>query len=404
MRFVSGMIGKFEPMFKDGPLKIAYPAFEAGETFFLGTHHRSTGLTHVRDHQDTKRLMITVIYALLPVLTFAMWNTGYQGFLAEGVQSPSIVSSFLRGAWAMFPMILTSYAVGGFWEALFAMLRKREIEEGFLVTGMLFPLILAPSTPLWVLAMGVSFGVVIGKEVFGGVGMNILNPALTGRAFIFFTYPSMISGSGVWDLGAKSPEFLTGGAVALADGYTGATPLLAVSSAAPGTSAVEALTQAGYSFFDLFVGVIPGSVGETSALAILMGAAVILLSGVGSWRAMSGTVIGLVGVSFLFNLLAGPENNAFMTLPPHYHLVMGGFAFGAVFMATDPVTAAITPTGKWIYGIGIGGLAALVRVVNPAYPEGMMLAILFMNMFSPLVDYYVVQGSRKRRQARLAAA
>lgn len=402
-RFLLGLLGKFEPLFKDGPLKKAYPLFEAGETFMLVPAHRAKGVTHVRDVQDTKRLMITVIYALAPLLAFSFWNTGYQGFLAEGVQSPSLVGSLLRGAWTMLPMIVTSYAVGGLWEGLFAMMRKREIEEGFLVTGMLFPLILSPSTPLWIVALGVTFGVVIGKEVFGGVGMNILNPALTGRAFVFFAYPSVVSGTGVWDLGTKSPEFLTGGATHLVDGYTGSTALSIASAAPAGANAVQALHDAGFSWMNMFIGIEPGSIGETSALLALFGAGVLVLTGVGSWRTMAGTVVGMVGLTMLFNALAGPANNAMMTLPPHYHLVMGGFAFGAVFMATDPVTAAITNTGKWIYGIGIGALAALVRVLNPAYPEGMMLAILFMNMFIPLVDYYVVQGSRKRRQARLAS-
>ena len=391
---------------KDGPAPWAWPIWEALEIFVLVPGEKTKKGAHVRDIMDTKRLMITVLYALLPAMFMGMWNVGYQAYVAEGVASPDIFMSILRGAYHMLPIVLVSYSVGGFWEFVFAAVRKHEISEGFLVTGMLFPLILAPSTPLWMVAMGVSFGVVIGKEVFGGVGMNVLNPALTARAFVFFAYPAAISGDTVWNVaqtaGTLPESFFSQGPVV--DGFSGATPLAVVSAAESGTQAVTALTDAGYSWLDLFIGMIPGSMGEVSTAAIVLGLLVLIVSGVASWRVIFGAIFGIVGTTLLLNVLAGPENSAYMTLPPHYHLVMGGFAFGAVYMATDPVTAAITPLGKVIYGTFIGVLAGLVRVVNPAYPEGMMLAILFMNVFAPLVDYYVVQGSRKRRKARLATA
>jgi Na+-transporting NADH:ubiquinone oxidoreductase subunit B len=398
--FIEGQFDKLRPMFdKGGKLHWAWPVFEGQETFLLTPKHKTTAGAHVRDHMDMKRLMIFVIYALVPCILMGWYNIGYQGALAEGVQNPALLDCILRGGWAMLPIIVVSYAVGGVAELVFCIVRKHEINEGFLVTGMLFPLTLPPTIPLWMVAAGILFGVVIGKEVFGGVGMNILNPALTARAFVFFTYPAVISGAAVWDVGGKG-LFSTGPVV---DGYTGATPLLAASSGARGADAVALVTQH-WSFTDLLLGFRPGSMAEVSGLAIAIGGVFLIATGIASWRIMAGCVVGLLGTAALMNVLAGPESVSMMTLPPHYHLVMGGFLFGTVFMATDPCSAAVTPLGRWLYGIGIGVLCVLVRVVNPAYPEGMMLAILFMNVFAPLIDYFIVKQTTRRRVARMAAA
>lgn len=408
-KLVKQLLDSVRPNFeKGGSLHWAFPLFEFPDTFFLTPDHKTHSGAHVRDPADLKRLMMFVIFALVPATLFGMYNVGYQGALAQGNLNPDFLSCFLTGAHFMLPVIAVSYAVGGAAEMLFCVVRKHEVAEGFLVTGLLFPLTLPPTIPLWMVAVGVVFGVVIGKEVFGGTGMNILNPALTARAFIFFTYPAAISGAEVWDVSKTAPMF--GAAGAAVDGYTGATPLLTVANAPAGAKAVEVLANyqigtgvpANWDFGTLAMGLIPGSMGEVSAVAALLGALLLVVTGIGSWRIMAGCVVGLVGVTALFNGLAGPESNAMMTLPPHFHLVMGGFAFGTVFMATDPVSAAITDTGRWIYGIGIGVLCGLVRVVNPAYPEGMMLAVLFMNVFAPLIDYFVVQQSTRRRLARMA--
>jgi len=399
--FLEGFFDNLRPNFeKGGKLEWAWPMFEGGETFALTPGEKTHKGSHVRDPMDMKRLMIFVIYALLPCILMAWWNTGYQALLAEGVASPAVLDCVIRGGWAMLPTIIVSYTAGGIAELLFCIVRKHEINEGFLVTAMLFPLTLPPSIPLWMTAMGIVFGVIIGKEVFGGVGMNILNPALTARAFVFFTYPASISGAGkVWTAGGDELA-----SAPLVDGFTGATPLLTASSAADGSDPVAAITAAGWSFQDLAIGLIPGSMGETSAIAALLGGIFLIIVGIASWRTMLGCVVGLLATAALLNGLAGPESPAIYNLPPHYHLVMGGFAFGAVFMATDPVSSASTHLGRLIYGFGIGSLCVLVRVVNPAYPEGMMLAILFMNVFAPLIDYYIVQASTKRRRARLAAS
>jgi Na+-transporting NADH:ubiquinone oxidoreductase subunit B len=387
-----------------GRLHWAWPMFEGLETFFFTPDARTKKGVHVRDHMDMKRLMIMVIYALVPCLLAGCYNIGFQAFLAEGVASPSLLDCMLRGAWHMLPIIITSYTAGGIAELVFCVVRKHEINEGFLVTAMLYPLILPPTTPLWMVAMGIIFGVVIGKEVFGGVGMNILNPALTARAFVFFTYPAAISGAGVWDVAGRwNPLTSTGKVV---DGYTGATPLLAVSDETMrGRDAAELLESVyGWSWYDLAFGNIPGSMAEVNAVAIAIGAAFLIATGIASWRIMAGCVVGLAGTAAVFNAFATGDSLPLMTLQPHYHLVMGGFAFGAVFMATDPVSSANTDLGRWVYGICIGAMAALIRVVNPAYPEGMMLAILFMNVFAPLIDYVVVLGMTRRRAQRLAAA
>ncbi len=392
MNFIEKIMEKQRPLFeKGGKLERFYPMFEAGETILLWTNERTKKGPHIRDGLDTKRFMMTVVVALLPVLIFSMYNVGLQHFKAIG-QSAGFMDAFSFGAWKVLPLVLVSYAVGGFWEVLFAVLRKHEVNEGFLVTGLLFPLTLPATMPLWQAALGITFGVVIGKEVFGGTGMNILNPALTGRAFLFFAYPGRISGDQVWTAFHSATDKLV-------DGFSGATPLL-VASNATGESATHALSSHGFTFMDMFYGFIPGSLGETSTLMILIGALILIVTGVGSWRIMLSTLLGGLFMGWLFNVLAGPENSPIMSLPAYYHLVLGGFALGAVFMATDPVSAAQTTTGKWIYGFLIGVLAVLIRTVNPAYPEGMMLAILFMNVFSPLIDYYVVRANIKRRLSR----
>lgn len=400
-RLIHGLFERNKAPFEEGgSLHWAWPMYEGLETFFLTPDHKTSQGAHVRDPMDVKRLMILVVYALTPAMLFGMWNIGYQGYSAEGVADPAFLDCMLRGAWHMLPIIFVSYTAGGIAEVLFCIVRGHEISEGFLVTGLIFPLTLPPTTPLWMVAMGIIFGVIIGKEVFGGVGMNILNPALTARAFVFFAYPAAISGAKVWDVAGQSTPFVDAGAPI--DAYTGATPLLTVANAPPGADPVLALAEAGWELQDLAFGFIPGSMGEVSAVVALLGAAMLIVAGIGSWRIMLGTVVGLAITATVLNLFAGPESNAALSLPWHYHLVMGGFAYGAVYMATDPVSAAATHAGRWIYGLAIGALCVLIRVVNPAYPEGMMLAILFMNVFAPLIDYFVVQRSSRRRVARMA--
>ncbi|MFT5457995.1 MAG: Na+-transporting NADH:ubiquinone oxidoreductase subunit B [Myxococcota bacterium] len=403
-RVFDGLRPRFE---KGGPLEWAWPLFEGAETFWLTPGDRTKRGVHVRDHMDMKRLMILVLYALAPAILMGWWNIGIQAYAAEGITATP-VEAVLRGGVAMLPIIITSYTAGGLAELVFCIVRKHEINEGFLVTAMLFPLTLPPSIPLWMVAMGVVFGVVIGKEVFGGVGMNILNPALTARAFVFFTYPAYISGANVWDAGGNGHSHivsdLAGYGAPAVDGYTGATPLLAAASGDAGADAVQLVTAAGWSWMDMFLGNIPGSMGEVSALAALLGAAFLIVTNIASWRVMVGCVVGAVVMAAGLNAVATPESVSMMSLPPHYHLVMGGFAFGTVFMATDPVSSANTQIGRLIYGFLIGILVVLIRVVNPAYPEGMMLAILFMNVFAPLIDYFIVRRTTRRRAARLAAA
>jgi len=394
-------------MEKDSRFAWAWPVYEAAETFFLTPDHKTHAGAHVRDKMDMKRLMTFVLYAMVPAILLGWYNIGHQGFLAEGIPDHSVWDAIVRGGWHMLPIIIVSYAAGGIAELIFCIVRKHEVNEGFLVTAMLFPLTLPPTIPLWMVAAGIIFGVVIGKEVFGGTGMNVLNPALTARAFVFFAYPAAISGAKVWDVGGSTWAFgAFGGPNPLpsegVDAYTGATPLLTVSSTT-GTDGVIALEKMGWAWSDLALGNIPGSMGEVSAVAALIGAIILIATGIGSWRTMVGCVVGLLVTAAFFNLVASPESSALMHLPPHYHLVMGGFAFGAVFMATDPVSSATTHLGRLIYGFFIGAICVMVRVVNPAYPEGMMLAILFMNVFAPLIDYYVVRRTTVRRAARLAA-
>lgn len=375
---------------KGGRFEKLYPLFEAKETFLFVRPDTANGQVHVRDAMDMKRLMITVVVALFPCILWGMWNTGFQKLTALG-QDPGLWASLGHGAWHMLPIILVSYLVGGIWEVTFAIVRKHEINEGFLVTGILFPLVCPPTLPLWMVALGITFGTVIGKEVFGGTGMNILNPALTARAFVFFAYPAQMSGDSVWT---------AANAAQTVDGWSGATPL-SIAAAEPGANVVAALQAQGFGFRESFLGIIPGSMGEVSTLACLIGAVILVGTGIGAWRIMVSMVLGGLVGGFLMNMAAGPESFGIMHLPPHWHLILGGFAFGCVFMATDPVSAAATHTGKLIYGFLIGVLAVLIRAVNPAYPEGVMLAILFMNVFAPLIDHFVVQANVKRRLARV---
>jgi len=396
LKFLQKIFDQQKPNFeKGGKYERYFALFEMMDTILLWSNSRTTTGPHIRDALDIKRFMSMVIVALIPAIVVGAYNVGYQHYSAIG-QEMDLFQIFLFGFLKILPIIAVSYAVGGFWEILFAVVRKHEINEGFLVTGILFPLILPPTIPLWQVAVAISFGVVIGKEVFGGTGMNVLNPALTARAFVFFAYPGKISGDKVWTAIDTAKDKVI-------DGFSGATPLLVASGTGAGGSAVESIQNVSYgdfSLWNMFAGLIPGSIGETSTLAILIGGVILVITGVGSWRIMVSVFAGGYVMALVMNFLAGPSSTSMFTLPPEYHLVMGGFAFGAVFMATDPVSATQTNAGKWIYGILIGALAILIRTVNPAYPEGMMLAILFLNVFSPLIDYFVVKKNIKRRLSR----
>ncbi|MCA9398124.1 MAG: NADH:ubiquinone reductase (Na(+)-transporting) subunit B [Candidatus Omnitrophica bacterium] len=389
MGFFANQSKKIEEKFfaKGKPLEKLYPLFDALDTFLLTPGKTTKKAPHVRDAVDIKRVMIFVVVALIPCIFMGIYNAGYQIQIAKGMEV-SLWGAMALGAWKVLPIIIVTYAVGGLWEGLFAIIRKHEINEGFLVTGILFALNLQPTIPLWQVAVGISFGVVIGKEIFGGTGYNVLNPALTARAFVFFAYPAQMSGDSVW--------------VAV-DGFSQATPLAVVAAADRGASAVAALEFAGYSFKDVFLGFIPGSIGESSTLACLIGLAFLLITRVASWRVILGCIVGVTTMSLTFSFFQGPESMAFFSLPAHWHMVLGGFAFGAIFMATDPVSSAATNTGRWIYGILIGMLVVLIRMVNPAYPEGVMLAILFMNVFAPTIDHFVVESNVKKRLARVKA-
>ena len=367
------------------PLEKFYPLFEALDTFILTPGKTTRKAPFVRDAVDIKRVMIFVVLALIPATLIGVYNTGYQILLAKN-QAIDCWAAFILGAEKVLPIIIVTYMAGGVWEVLFAIFRKHEINEGFLVTGILYALTLPPTIPLWQVAVGISFGVVFGKEIFGGTGFNVFNPALVGRAFLFFAYAAQMSGSNVW--------------VAV-DGYTRATPLAVAAQAARGTSPIEALASEGYNFWNMFWGTIPGSIGETSAFACLLGLIFLLVTRVASWRAVMGTILGTLVMAGVFYLLKGPKSLAFFALPPHWHLIMGGLAFGAVFMVTDPVSSSATEIGRWIYGFLIGVLTVLIRVINPAYPEGMMLPILFMNIFAPLIDYFVVEANKSKRLSRV---
>ncbi|MDY2947145.1 NADH:ubiquinone reductase (Na(+)-transporting) subunit B [Mannheimia varigena] len=400
---------KMEPAFhKGGKYEKWYTLFEAAYTIFYtpGTVTRKDA--HVRDAIDSKRMMLIVWLALFPAMFYGMYNVGHQGILAAlnlGTLSDLIANDWhysfvnnlgsvaeagwgtkmLLGATYFLPIYLTVFAVGGFWEVVFAMVRKHEINEGFFVTSILLALIVPPTLPLWQAALATTFGVVVAKEVFGGVGKNFMNPALAGRAFLFFAYPAQISGDAVW---------------VAADGFSGATALS--QWAVGGEGALKHVaTGETITWMDAFLGNIPGSIGETSTLMLIIGAAIIVFARIASWRIIAGVMIGMAATATLFNVI-GSETNTMFSMPWHWHLVLGGFALGMFFMATDPVSAAFTNKGKWAYGILIGFMCVLIRVVNPAYPEGMMLAILFANLFAPIFDYLVVQGNIKRRLARVS--
>ncbi|MEQ9396794.1 NADH:ubiquinone reductase (Na(+)-transporting) subunit B [Haliea sp.] len=394
-KILDGVEHHFE---EGGRYKKWYPLYEAVDTIFYSPASVTRSTAHVRDGIDLKRIMITVWFAAFPAMFYGMYNLGFQAndILAAsggtvdgwrgsligavgGYDPTSLWDCFFFGALYFLPIYFVTFVVGGFWEVLFAMKRGHEVNEGFFVTSILFALICPPDVPLWQVALGISFGVVIGKEVFGGTGKNFLNPALTGRAFLYFAYPAQMSGDAVWTA---------------VDGYTGATPLSVVAS-----DGMAALQQQ-ITWMDAFVGSIPGSIGETSTLAILIGGALLLVTRIASWRIVAGVFLGMVALSTLFNIIGSDTNPAF-AMPWYWHLVVGGFAFGMMFMATDPVSAAFTNTGKFAYGILIGLMCVLIRVVNPAFPEGIMLAILFANLFAPLMDHFVIQSNIKRRLARV---
>ena len=390
---------------KGGKLEFFYPLWEAQFTGLFTPGEVTRTASHVRDGLDLKRMMVTVVIALVPCILMAIYNTGYQAMLAMangaapldswqvwlyeslglGYDFKNPIYCAIFGALHYIPILIASMATGGIIEPLTAMIRKHEINEGFLVTGMLIPLTLPPTIPLWMVVVGTAFGIIFAKGIFGGTGMNFLNPALTARAFLFFAYPAALSGDAAWiaaDLMA-------------ADGYTGATWL-----AQAAVSGEAALASA--SWMDAFVGFVPGSMGETSALACLIGAVLLLWTGIGSWRTMAGVLVGTIAMAGFLNTV-GSDTNPMFGVPWYWHAVLGGWAFGLVYMATDPVSSAFTNGGKLIYGALIGVLVVLIRVVNPAYPEGMMLAILFMNMFAPLIDHFFVQANIRRREARYAA-
>ncbi len=372
---------------KGGKFEKFYPVYEMIETLLFVTSARTKRGAHIRDNFDIKRLMIFVIIAAFPAFVFGMYNAGYQHYISQGMTG-STTEYIMKGGIYLIPILIVSYAVGGFWEVLFAVVREEEVNEGLLVTGFLVPMIVPPTIPLWQVAVAITFGVVVGKELFGGTGMNIFNPALVTRAFLFFAYPAAMSGNKVWTVFGDK----------IVDSYTKATPL-ATAMGATGGNVAEYLATKGYTFMNMFVGTIPGSIGETSALLIFAGGIFLLITGVASWRIMTSVIAGGLVMGVILNILA-PNQSSFLALPPHYHLVMGGFAFGTVFMATDPVSASQTNTGKFIYGFFIGFLAVMVRGLNPAYPEGMMLAILFMNAFAPLIDNILVSRNIKRRLSR----
>ncbi|TVP57206.1 MAG: NADH:ubiquinone reductase (Na(+)-transporting) subunit B [Halomonadaceae bacterium] len=390
---------KLEPHFeKGGKYERWYPLYEAVDTVFYspGTVTRST--SHVRDGIDLKRIMITVWACVFPAMFFGMWNVGFQAnsYLAaeglamdEGLRATfiaafagndpgSIWDNMIYGAAYFLPIYFVTFVVGGFWEVLFATVRRHEVNEGFFVTSILFALILPPTIPLWQVALGITFGIVVGKEIFGGTGKNFLNPALTGRAFLYFAYPAQISGDQVWTA---------------VDGFSGATVLSV--AADTGMEGVRNMIT----WFDAFAGFMQGSVGETSTMMVILGGSVLLLMKIASYRIVLGVLLGVVGTSMIFNTV-GSDTNVMFEIPAYWHLVMGGLAFGMFFMATDPVSASMTNTGKWIFGALIGGMTVLIRVVNPAFPEGIMLAILFANLFAPFIDHLVVQANIKRRVAR----
>jgi Na+-transporting NADH:ubiquinone oxidoreductase subunit B len=394
-------LDKLHPHFaKGGRFEKLYPVYEMVDTFLYTPPDVTTGSTHVRDAIDLKRVMTYVWIAAFPCMLMALFNTGYQANLAMDAlgleevpgwrgavvnlfgHSPyNPISDFVHGAMYFLPVYLVTLVAGGIWEVLFAVVRKHDVNEGFFVSSILFALTLPPSIPLWQVALGISFGVVIGKEVFGGTGKNFLNPALTGRAFLYFAYPASMSGDAVWTA---------------VDGFAGAT---ALGHAAMG--GVAAIREAGISWWQTFFGFEQGSMGETSTLACMIGAAFLLYTRIANWRIMAGVLVGMIGTSTIMNMI-GSSTDIMYSMPWYWHLTLGGFAFGTVYMATDPVSAAHTNTGRWLYGALVGFMTILIRVVNPAFPEGIMLAILFANIFAPLIDYIVIKINIATRVKRYA--
>ncbi|MGE0077284.1 MAG: NADH:ubiquinone reductase (Na(+)-transporting) subunit B [Bacteroidales bacterium] len=380
MKALRRYLDKVKPHFqKGGRYEMFHSTFDAFETFLFVPDKVTSKGSHIRDSIDMKRTMTVVIMALMPAMLFGMWNVGYQHSLMIG-ETSTLWENFFYGFLKVLPLIIVSYGVGLSIEFAFAQSRGHEVNEGFLVSGLLIPLIMPVNVPLWMVAIATAFAVIIGKEVFGGTGMNVFNPALLARAFLFFAYPSHMSGDKVWVALSNSDKVI--------DGFSGATPL-----ANAAAYHLEKLP----STYDMFMGFIPGSIGETSTLAILIGAAILIITGIGSWKIIVSVFGGGLFAGYLFNVFGV---NPYMEIPGWQHLIMGGFAFGAVFMATDPVTAAQTEKGKWIYGFLVGFMALLVRVLNPAYPEGMMLSILLMNAFAPLIDHYVVEANIRQRLRR----
>jgi len=419
MRPLRNLLDRIAPYFEKGQkLQKLYPVYEVVDSFFYTSDEVTTGTCHVRDGLEFKRMMSTVLVALVPCVLMAMYNTGLQAnraisalegisgapgwkgqalaMLGVGYDPNNVLADIVHGALYFLPIYIVCMVVGVLWELLFCVVRNHELNEGFFVTGLLLPLTLPANIPLWQVALGTTFGVVVAKEIFGGTGRNFLNPALAGRAFLFFAYPKQISGSlAVWTAGASKWTEV--------DGFSGATPLGTAAETGiqgfvqevPGMEPVE--------WWDAFLGTIPGCMGETSTLACLIGALILVAAGIGSWRIMLSMLFGAMGLAAMLHYSMGDSaTNQMLTVPPEWHLVLGGFAFGLVFMATDPVTAAMTKTGQYVYGVLIGAMVILVRVFNPGFPEGTMLAILFGNAFAPLIDYYVVRANIKRRALRHA--
>lgn len=380
--------GKFVE--KGKPLSWAYPVWEAADTIFFSTNKQTSKGPHIRDNMDIKRTMFFVVIALIPCYLFGAYNIGYLNALAMDIDR-GLLANTIFGFGYVLPILIATFVAGAICELTFAIIRKHEVNEGFLVSCALIPLTMPPDVPLWQVFIGTSFGIIIGKEIFGGVGTNIFNPALTARAFMYFAFPTKISGDKVWTVGP--------------DGYSGATALAIPANPVEYDTASNlfaASTQFDFSLMNMFWGLIPGSIGETNKLLILGGALFLIYCGIASWRIIVSSVLGLVFTAFIFNLLSGFSTNAMLTITPLQHLLIGSFLFGTVFMATEPVTSSHTNTGRWIYGFLIGVLTVIIRSINPAYPEGVMLAILIMNMFAPLIDYYVVQSNIKMRLARNA--
>ena len=390
MNPIKHVFDRLRPHFEgEGRLARLYAFFEAMETVFFLPGRKTTAAPHIRDGLDVKRFMFYVIVALIPCLFFGIYNAGYQSRLASGL-STGFLPVVIDGLWMVLPIVLVTYAVGFFWEIVFAAVRGHTISEGLFVSCMLFPLSLPPTTPLWQVALGITFGIVVGKEIFGGTGRNFLNPALTGRAFLYFAYPVQMSGDQVWTV-------LQGMRESAVDTFTAATPLAMSALTEAGESVESVLNGAGYTLSKLFWGLYPGGIGATSAFLCLLGAIFLVVTGIASYRIIVGGILGVLGTGYLLNMFATTGGMPYLALNPFYHLVMGGYAFALAYMATEPVTAPDTDAARWLYGFLIGALTVVIRVFNPAFPEGVMLAILFMNVFAPLMDQVVVRMRLKKR-------